>query len=156
MGAGSPMGTSHRSVLCSLPAVRNGQVAREGAWHPGEGIAFPHRSPHCAGAWLICLEQMKMHRAIMESHTSWAGGLRVALECWLCCRGSRKRLFGVRRHQFLPPHSPPAGSPGSSLQKANEQAPQGRGSTGWPGTQPPLGEEFLVTPSCPLMTSALW
>lgn len=27
----------------------------------------------------------------------------------------------------------------SSLQKANEQAPQGWGSTGWPGTQPPPG-----------------
>lgn len=90
-------------------------MAREGAWRPGEGIAFPYRSPHCAGAWLIFLEQVEMHCAVMGSHTSWAGGLRVALECWLCCHGSRKRLFGVKRHQFLPPHSPAAGSSGSVM-----------------------------------------
>lgn len=53
--------------------------------------------------------------AIMGSHTSWAGGLRVALECWLCCHGSRKRLFGVKRHQFLPPRSPAAGPSGSAM-----------------------------------------
>ena len=155
MGAGSPTGRSHRSVLCSLPAIRNGQVAWEGGWHPREGIAFPHRSPHCSGARLICLEQMKTHCAVMGSHTSWAGGLRVALECWLCCHGSRKWLFRVKRHQFLPPRSPPAGSPGSVMpgphcRKLMSSAQPPLGQAGWGGVV-----RFLVTTSCPLVTSAL-
>ena len=95
-----------------LTCLSSGLVMWPGASHAGSlapqggNCLFPQEPPL---RWDVV-------QVPMGSHTfSWASGLRVASECCPCCRGSRKRLFGVKRHPLPPPHSPPAASSGSIM-----------------------------------------